>query len=262
MRRTLVLLTAALLLLSAPGAAQDETSPEARNKAEEIFDKVIEALGGDAFLNVTDMAREGRIYDFNQGRLASAGSRFKNYLKFPAMEWMEYGKKGNIVYLNNGEQGWELDRQGINDQTPEAVENWREGNKRDFEYLLRFRVRDEKLSLYYLGKEYIDNRMTHILEIVDADSESVKLYVDSRTYLPMQFRYSRHSELRRGRVPIVEYYGKYVDINGVQTPLHIAREQDGDRVMEVFLKVVTLNVNLEDSFFTRANLEVRWEKVN
>lgn len=261
MRRLIIFSTVALLLLPATALAQSETSPEAVNKAGQIFQKVIEALGGDAFLNVTGMYRTGRIYDFDHGVLSSAGSKFKNYVQFPGKEWMEYGKKGNIVFLNNGDQGWELDRQGISEQTPGTIESWNDGNKRDTEYLFRFRVLQEKLPLYYIGKEYIDNRMMHIIEIVDTNNEALRLYVDSRSYLPMQFHYSRHSELRRGRVAIAEYYGKYITVDGVQTPLHISRTRDGLRVMEVFLKEVFLNHPFDPNFFTLANLEIRWKKV-
>jgi hypothetical protein len=287
MRQILIILAASLLLFPAISLAQEpveddapaeaaeaveqeaavaepaeEAEAEPLGKAEQILQKVIEALGGEAYLNVQNLYREGRIYDFDHGQLASAGSRFRNYLAFPNKEWMEYGKKGKIAYLNNDAEGWELDKQGINDQTPEAIETWQEGNRRDFEYLFRFRVQEDSLPMYYLRKEYIDNRMAHIIEIVDTDNEGMKLYVDARTYLPMQLHYSRHSALRRGRVQVAEYYGKYVTVDGVQIPLHISRERDGQRVFEVFMSSVTLNKELKENFFTRENLEAHWEKVN
>lgn len=283
MRRVLIILVAALLLFPAISVAQDpvqDDAPEeaveaveqeaaaeeaaeevAPSKAELVLQKVIEALGGEAYLNVRNLYREGRIYSFDHGQLASAGERFKNYVRFPAQEWMQYGKKGRIVYLNNDAEGWELDKQGINEQTPEAIETWQEGNRRDFEYLFRFRVQEDNLPLYYLGKEYLDNRMAHIIEIVDTDNEGIKLYIDASTYLPMQIHYSRHSALRRGRVQVAEYYGKYVTVDGIRIPLHISRDRDGQRVFEVFMNSVTLNEDLTENFFSKENLEAHWKKV-
>lgn len=261
MRRVLGIL--AMLLLGAPLAAraQEQAAAEPPDRGQQVFDKMIEALGGEKYLTLTGMLREGRIYDFDSGVLAGSGTRFKDYLKFPDREWLEFGKKGNIVYLYSGEQGWELDKQGITEATPESLKGWQEGNNKDPEYLFRFRVREEELPIYYNGKEFVDNRMVHILEILDSDNESVMVYVDSRSYLPVQLRYSRHDELRRGRVPIVEYYGKYIDVGGVQVPFHFTRERDGQRVMEVFFKEVTLDDETPDGFFTLENLEARWKKV-
>ena len=287
MRQVLIILAAALLLFPAISVAQDpvpEDAPEEAveaveqetavaepaeepaeeiplGKAEQVLQKVIEALGGEAYLNVRNFYREGRLYDFDHGQLASAGLRFRNYVAFPDKEWMEYGKKGKIAYLNNDAEGWELDKQGINEQTPEAIENWQEGNRRDFEYLFRFRVKEDNLPLYYLGKEYLDNRMAHIIEIVDTDNEGIKLYIDASTYLPMQIHYSRHSALRRGRVQVAEYYGKYVTVDGIRIPLHISRDRDGQRVFEVFMNSVTLNEDLTENFFSKENLEAHWKKV-
>ena len=257
---------AILSLLLLPGAALAQESNEAAateevGKGEEIFDKVIEALGGDAYLNLPGFVRTGRLYDFDRGVLSGPGSRFTNYVKFRDKEWMQFGKRGNIVYLYNGEVGWELDKQGITDASPESVEGWAETNAKDPEYLFRFRVREEKLPIYYNGTEFLDNRMVHILEIIDSDSESMLIYVDSRTHLPMQLRYSRHNELLRARVPITEYYGKYIEIGGVMIPFHISRERNGERVLEVFMKDVRFDEETPDEFFTRESLEARWKKL-
>ena len=265
MRKLLIVLGAALLLVAGTARAQDAETDVATGadvgRGEEIFAKVIEALGGDAFLNVASLFREGRIYGFEGGVLSGPGQRFKNYVKFRDKEWTEYGKRGNIVYVYNGEEGWELDRQGITDASPESVESWAETNRLDPEYLLRFRVREEELPIYYNGKEFLDNRMVHILEILDEDSESLLLYLDARTYLPMQLRYSKRNPLLRSREPVIEYYGKYIDIDGVQVPFHIARERNGVKVLEVFMKDVVLSEDVPDEFFTRENLEKRWKKV-
>ncbi len=264
MKRALIPVLLALLLAAVTATAQEQTAEAtpapALDKAKQIIDRALEALGGDAFLNVRDIDRRGRLYDFDRGRLASPGTRFHDYVKFPGKEWLEIGKKGNIVYLNNGEEGWELDRQGISEMPPEAIENFHENNKRDFEYLLRFRLREERIQYYYLGREFVDNRRAHIIEMVDDDGESYKLYVDARTYLPMQLHYSRLDVLTGERIPVVEFYGKYVRVQGVHTPMQVSRTRAGLRSFEAFFIEVHYNTDIADHFFSRANLEQRWQK--
>jgi hypothetical protein len=241
--------------------AQEAEPTVGVDTAQQIMDRVIQALGGEAYLGVRDISRRGRLYGFDRGQLASPGDRFLDLVKFPDREWLEIGKKRNLVNLNNGEEGWELDRQGIRDMAPEQIQAFQEANKRDPEYLFRFRLQQERFQLYYLGREIVDNRRVEIVELVDPDNESLKLYVDARTALPLQLRYRRRDPMSGERVEEIERYGKYVSVQGVETPMQISRERAGRRTFEVFFTEVQYNTGLPEGQFTRAALEAHWEKV-
>lgn len=251
-----------VLALVAPASAQEsEPAAPGISKAKQILDQTVEALGGEKFLNVTDMTRRGRLYSFNRGELASPGTKFVDYVKFPAKEWLELGDDGKIVYLNNQEQGWELDRQGIREMVPERIEDFLEGTRRDLDYLLRFAYPQGELDLYYLGREFVDNRHAHVIELVDEENRSVKLVIDARNYLPMQVRYREREELSGGWEEVVEYFGKYISIQGVKTPMQFTRERNGRRSIEVHFREVKYNTGVSDEFFTRASLEKHWQDV-
>lgn len=245
------------LLASAPA---NERAP-ATSKAEEILQHTIEALGGESYLGVRDMMRRGRLYSFVRGNLANPGDRFIDYVKFPGKEWLQFGKKGKTVFLNNGEQGWELDRQGVREQLPEQIERFKEGNLRDLEYLLRFRIHQEKFQYYYLGREFFDNRRVHVLELVDEKNESIKLFIDARTYLPVKRHHREQEPLTGEWVEVDEYYGKYINVQGIQTPMQLTRERGGFRSLEVHFSKVEYNHGVPDEQFTRAALEKHWGKV-
>jgi len=250
------------LVAATPAWAQGSGSAAAiEDKPRQILEQTIQALGGQQFLNVRDMVREGRIYGFDRGELSSPGDKFLNYVKFRGKERVEFGKKGQIVYLNNNEEGWELDKQGVRDQTPESIETFREGLRRDLDYVLRFRLQEEPVQLYYLGTEFVDNRRAHAIEMVDEGQESLVLYIDARTFLPVQVRY-RHRDVLSGEfVEVVEYYGKWISVQGVQTPMAVSRERAGRRYFEAYFTEVKYNVGVDDALFTRASLEERWQKV-
>ena len=252
-------LVAALAL--AVSAAAQESVPAPGDKAGEILDHTIQAMGGENFLQVRDITRRGRIYSFNRGELANPGTKFIDYVKFPGREWFELGGKGRIVYLNNQEQGWELDRQGIREMAPESIERFEENNRRDLDYLLRFAYPRGELELYYLGRELVDNRRVHVVEMVYEDNTSVTLLVDTRTYLPLRLRYRLRDEFTDEWIQMVDYFGKFITVRGVQTPMHYTRERNGLRTMEVHLKKVEYNTGVADDFFTLTSLEARWKKV-
>ncbi|MFQ5664490.1 MAG: hypothetical protein ACE5HL_11740 [Terriglobia bacterium] len=262
MRQQLVMALLAVMLTASGAAAAQETEPlPGATKAQEILDRTIEALGGETFLAVRDITRRGRLYSFSRGQLASPGDRFLDYVKFPGKERLELGKKGKIVYVNDNDQGWELDRQGVREQTPEQIERFQEGNRRDLEYLLRVRVQQERMQLYYLGREFADNRRVQVLELVDERNDSIKLLIDARTYLPSQMRYREREPLSGEWVETVEYYGKYVAVQGIQTPMQLTRERNGLRTLEVHFEEVKYNTGVPDTLFTRAALEERWQKI-
>ena len=258
--RTAVLVLAALLA-AAPLRPQQENPAPGVNQAQEILDHAIAALGGPEYLHVQDITRHGRLYSFDRGQLASPGDRFVDYVKFPGQERLEIGKDGKIVYLNDNEQGWELDRQGIRDMAPEQVEDFKKSNRRDLDYLLRFRVHREKMALYYMGREFFDNRRVHLVELVDEDNQSLTLVVDAETYLPVQLRYQQRDPLTGQRANVTEQYAKYITVQGIRTPMHLTRQRNGLRSFEAYLTEVKYNAPLLDTLFTRASLEERWKKV-
>ena len=250
MRRILGFILLTFVVAVGTLAGQESATPPTAGQAEEILNRMLEALGGEKFLNVKDITRRGRLYGFNRGELSSPGDRFVDYLKFPGKERLEMGKDGKIVYLNDNDQGWELDRQGIREMTPEQIENFQEGNRRDYEYLLRFRARGEKVQVYYLGREFADNRRVHVLELVDA-----------RTYLPVQLHYRERDVLSGEWVEMTEYFGKFINVQGIQTPKQFTRERARLRSLEVYFSEVQYNTGLSDELFTRPSLEAHWQKV-
>lgn len=261
MRPTLIGVLLALALGSGASAQQAKPAPGAA-QAEEVFGKIIEALGGDAYLKIRDLTGRGRLYSFNRGELAGPGEQhFIYYSRPPDKERQEFGKKGNVVYLYNGEAGWELDRQGIRDMVPEQIESFQEGNRREMGYLLRARQHGEKVQVYYLGREFADNRRMHVVELVNDRAETFKLYADEGTYLPAQFHFRERDALTGEWIDVTEYYGKYVKVQGIQTPMQFTRTRAGFRSLEVFWKEITYNSDLPDELFTRASLEQRWQKV-
>jgi len=209
---------------------------------------------------VRDATRHGRVYSFDRGELASPGDRFWDIEQLPGKERLEIGKKRNIVYVNNGNEGWELDRQGVRDQTPEQVQEYQESNRRALDYMLRFRVGRERIQLYYLGTSFADNRRVHVLELVDEGGESLKVLADERTYLPLQTQYRQRDALSGEWQDVIEYYGNYVSVQGVQTPKNFSRERGGRRILEVYVSEVQYNTGVSESLFTRESLDAQWSR--
>ena len=77
------------------------------------------------------------------------------------------------------------------------------------------------------------------------------------------------AEGRGGKIPdvvgqraqVADHYAKYITVQGIKTPMHLARQRNGLRTFEAHLTEVQYNAPLLDNLFTRASLEERWQKV-
>src|SRR5579864_9153313 len=75
--------------------APDLTKPavdSAHNAAQAkyVIQRTIEALGGNKYLNATDLKITGRGYGFYQNEPQGEGSRFTRYVHFPDKDRFEY----------------------------------------------------------------------------------------------------------------------------------------------------------------------------
>lgn len=245
------------LALAWPLAAQDQTLKESEEKARKVLDEMIQAFGGQAYLSLRDSTCEGRMANYARGDLSGFGY-FYYFEKQPDKERVEYGKKRNIIYVNNGDKGWELDRAGVHDSTPEAIARFQEQNRRDLGTILRRRLKEEGMTLRYLGTEIIDLHPADIVELTDKDGQVIRLVINQSTRLPVLTIYEVGDETSHARIEESERYGNYQPIQGVQTPFYLARERNGRRIFEVFFTGCQYQTNLPDSLFSRESLDEAW----
>src|SRR6266550_8487978 len=110
MRRFLIL----LILVTAAFAQNASTSPsepvaqENSAKAKAVLDQAIQALGGDAYLNIQDLSQQGRTYSFHHGETTSTGTLFWRFVKFPDKERIEVTKQRDVASAYNGDNAYQI----------------------------------------------------------------------------------------------------------------------------------------------------------
>jgi hypothetical protein len=216
-------------------AAQNpaEISSRIDPKAQQVLDRVIQALGGPAFLNVKRLTTRGRIFSITDG-VTSGFAPFESAVEYPDKRRFTYGKKPPVILINNGDQAMELDRYGRIAQTAEQARRWRISNRYSLENLLRLRIHEPGILIQPGGVDFVDNVATQAVTMVDAQATQLKLDLHRQTLLPVSVTY-------RVRVPetgdwdeFADVYSDYKNIEGVMTPMHIARFMNEERVSEIF----------------------------
>jgi hypothetical protein len=227
-----------LMLLIWPASVRAQTD------ARVILDNAIQTLGGDAYLDAADVKITGRFFQFQRGELVG-GESFVDHIQFPDKERTEFGDDGDIVRINNGVQGWNVNDEEVTEQIPEQIDLFWEEFKVSLDYLLRYVVNDTATTLQYLGREMIDFKRADILEIRDDDRTRVTLYIERESGLLMK------KSVRRLNDPAVheEVYSNFHDIDGVLTPLLIHRYTNGLKTMELRYDELSYNNGFSDLLF-------------
>jgi len=231
-------------------------------KARELINAAIQALGGDAYLRVRDISRTGRLSQFSSNGDLSGFVEVFDYTKLPDKRRREYSKRRNIIDVFNGEDGWSLDREGIEDTSAATLDAFQEGLRRGMDNFFRFRFNKEKgIVLRYAGHDLVDMKEVDWVEVSDREHRVIRIAIDRNTRLPIRaINFQRDSDMRNP-VQEVDYFSNYQSIQGVQTPFRVARDRADRRVSETVYTSIQFNTGLDDSLFTRASLEQRWSQL-
>ena len=259
-----VVLAAGLALMATAALAQNpETmTPEASEaKARQILKQLLSAMGGPLYLSVKTISCEGRIAQFGHNGDTSGYVAFKEYRGYPDKRRIDYSKKGNVVDIFSGDQGWTLDRGGVSEEPVTAVADFQAALKRDPNNLLRTRLNEEGMLISYGGIGVADLKTVDWIDFHDSEDRTIRLGVDRSTHLLARSIVSTVNDETRERQEDVTVYSNYQWQDGVQIPMQVSRERDGRRLSQVFFTSCQLNPELPADWFTKAALDKRYKEV-
>ncbi len=115
MRRTLtaiLALTAVFAPLAARSQAGDQEAAKNAAQARAALNAMVQALGGQAWLDMKNMERQGHIAAFYQGNPDPGTTEFFEFHEWPDHDRIEYTKHRDVVQFFVGRQGWEVTYRG------------------------------------------------------------------------------------------------------------------------------------------------------
>jgi hypothetical protein len=209
---------------------------------------MIEALGGQTFLDVKELQMTGRFFGFSRGELNSSDT-FADYIKFPDMERTEFGSaKNKAITINRGKEGWKVEpRKDPAPQTPGEIEEFLKGFKTSYDYVLRFVVNDRQTAIQNLPAEIINFKRTDVVELRDSAKNRIRFYIDRDTHLPLKMQVRRNDDAKLRE----EEFANWHKFQGVATPLFVSRYTDGLKTMEIRAETVLYNSGLAETLFTQ-----------
>ncbi len=231
-----------------------------QERGKKLIGEVLAALGGDRFLSVKNRVESGRAYSFYREELSglAVATIYTEYQDHPApgevgvRERESFGKEERYgAILFSGGKGWEITFRGARPLSEERLARWKESTARNAFNILRLRFKEPGLLFEYAGTDIQDNQPVEGVDIIDAENNTVTLWVHHLTHLPVRQVYVRRDPKTRQRSEEVTLYSKYRDVGGgVQWPYDLERLRDGERTFQMYAETVQINQDLKDELFT------------
>jgi hypothetical protein len=231
---------------SGPAIPADQ---ENARKAKAILDQAIQALGGQTYLTIRDREQQGRGYAFHHGRPSGGGSVFWSFAEFPDKERVEITKERDIAELYVGNKAWELTYKGARPVEQKDLDDYLRRRKFSLDTLLRTWVNDPGVVLLFEGAAIAAQHPSQQVTLINSQNESVTLYLDSDTHLPVKKSFSWRDPVDRQKNLEEEVYENYRQASGIMAPYNVTRFFNGDMASQRFLNSVTINQGLDEAMF-------------
>jgi hypothetical protein len=222
---------------------------ENARKAKALLDQMIQALGGQAYLNIQDISQQGRAYSFYHGQANSVGTLFWRFYKYPDKERIELTKQRDVAYVYNGDKAFEITYKGSAMQDQKTVNDYLRRREHSLDWVIRKWLNEPGIALFYDGSSVAGEKPAEQVTIMNAKNDSVSLYIDSSNHLPLKKSYSWRDATDKLRNSEDEIFDGYRMIQGINTPFSIMRYLNGDMSNQRFLNTVSYNTRVNESIF-------------
>jgi hypothetical protein len=232
-----------------PAPANRGNDEENARQARVLLDQAIQALGGQAYLNVHDMEQQGRTYSFHHGTATTGGVLFWGFVEYPDRERIEVTPQRDIAVVYVSQKGYEITYKGPHALEKKDLDDYLRRRRLSLETILRTWINDPSVALFYDGKALAGNEAAEQVTLINAKDEAVSLFFDLESHLPIRKTYKWRDPVDRDRNVEEEIYDNYKPVQGIMTPYSFTRYYNGDMQAQRFLNSIRYNEGVDEAMF-------------
>jgi len=253
MRRRLTVLLA-IVMLAAPlnlraQSAADAGQENARH-ARVVLDAMIQALGGQAWLNMKNQMRQGHVAAFDHGKPDLGTTEYWEFHSWPDRDRIEYTKHRDVVQFYQGRTGTEVTYKGKAPLPQEQVDDFLRRRGHSIETAVKLWLNDPKTILIYEGQRLAARHLADQVTLISAQNESVTILTDVQTHLPLRRTFEWRDPVYKDKNLDAEEYDDYHTFDGFPTPFTITRFKNDEMTRQYFLVHVAYNQDLPPDFWS------------
>lgn len=243
----------AALLVASPAATRTQSSGDAAAKnaaqARATLNAMVQALGGDAWLNQKNKVTEGHIAAFFHGTPDLGTEETFEYHQWPDHDRIEVTKHRDVVEFFVGNQGWEVTYRGKKPMDKDILDDYLRRRDHSIETAARVWMNDPNTILVYEGQRLAERHLAEQVTLISAQNESITILMDAQTHLPLRRVFEWRDPEYHDKNTDAEEYDDYHDVSGFPTPLTISRFKNDEQVRQYYVTKVSYNQSLPEGFW-------------
>jgi hypothetical protein len=233
----------------APGSPSGDADS---GKARAALDAMVQALGGDRWLNVQNTFVQGRIAAFYQGKPTGATIQFWDW-KTPQNERLDLDDKmkdrQKWVQIFTPKECWEVTYKGKkpmqrgpmeSDPCQEAIRR----HEHSIEMAVKVWMKDPNTVLLYEGRSLAERRLAEQVTLLNGNDDSITIMMDAETHLPLKRTYFWRDPEYKDKNQEDEEYDDYHPVDGLPTPFSMTRLHNGEMTLQRFVLKAGYDVQL------------------
>jgi len=243
----------ALSILAAPLTTSTQTTDDAgaqnAKQARAALDAMVQALGGQAWLNMKNQVREGHIGAFFHGNPDPGTTLYWEFHAWPDQDRLEYTKHRDVVQFYLGQKGWEVTYRGRAALPQDQVDDFLRRRDHSIETVVKSWLKDPRTILVYEGQRLVERHLGEQVTAISADNEAVTILTDVQTHLPLRRTFQWRDPVFKDKNTDAEEYDNYRTVDGFPTPFNITRFKNDDMIRQYYVDKVSFNQPLGGDFW-------------
>lgn len=218
---------------------------------------MIEALGGQAYLQVEDWKCKGKFEDFQQGKPPGDISYYR-FWKWPAKERFQYAKVDDEIFIYTEDAVYEATFGGARQLDTSRYPDWKlEVQRRQYtlERVLREWLNQPGTAFTYEGASIAEHHIVKGLKITSAQNNSVTFFIDYFTHLPIKKTFVVQDG-RQQQDEISEVYSDWRRVQGIMTPFGVVLTKNGQPQRQDSIQSISYNQHLGDEIVTPGHIVI------
>jgi hypothetical protein len=229
-------------------------------QARTVLDAMVKALGGDAWLHMKNMDREGHIAAFHRGDPDPGTTLFFEFHQWPDHDRVEYTKHRDVVQFYEGRKGIEVTYRGAKPLPQEQVDDFLRRRDHSIEVAVKEWLKDPRTILVYEGQRMAERHMADQVTMISPENEAVTIQMDVQTHLPLSRSFQWRDPIYKDKNTDIEEYADYHDMDGFPTPLSITRVHNDEMQRQLFIDKAHYNQDLPADFWDFAAVAKKIKK--
>jgi len=244
---------------SASLAQSEKSSPTDDEKAQQIVQRALKAVGGDRYLQIKTVIGRGFFTDYKDG-VSQIPTKFVDYVSYPDKERTEFNGGGaRIVQTNFRDGGWIYDGAALTlkDQNAQQLEEFKITMRVGLENLLHGWWREQGAKLTYGGRREagVIGRRNEAVRLTYRDGFWIEYEFAADDGMPAKILYERkHKNRETEEVELTseeDRLHKLITIGGIIAPLIIDHYLNKVQTSRIAYDTVEYNKPVPDTLFTK-----------